>query len=107
MSKTKLNSRFEIQEFKLYLFGKDVLSIIEKYYLEGFDEWSQIIKNLNKEYQQSFICTERGVIYDYCNHVLFNWRDQWEYTNYTFVYNYNPKENKIRNTNIQLPKNYF
>ena len=41
--------RDEIQKFKIFLFGKDVLSIIEKYYFEGFDEWSSQIKNLNKD----------------------------------------------------------
>lgn len=43
-----------IQNYKLNLFGKDVLSIIESYDPEGFDTWSNRIKNVNKEYHKLY-----------------------------------------------------
>ena len=46
--------RYELRDVMTSLFGKDVLSIIDSYYLEGLDEWTILMKSINKEYLKIF-----------------------------------------------------
>lgn len=109
---TKTKLRNEIQTFKLYLFGKDVLSIINLYYLEGFDEWSILIKNLNQEYRNIFRVFNNGTIVDTTSSSsLFNFRDKTD--PYKKIYHFDLKHvpimrGEINNTGIELDyKKYF
>ena len=87
--------RNEICRFKLNLFGKDVLSIIDMYYAEGFDEWNQYIKNLNKEYLTIFVFENYGTINSTNGFNLFNFRFKCLQMDARDIYHYDLKRKPI------------
>ena len=103
--------RKKVQEFKLFLFGKDVLSIIDSYYLKEFDEWFQNIKNVHKEYNKFFYSTNYGIMSCVTGGLLFNFRkSSYNESCLWKIYNYNFKNENYKSidTNIILnPKKYF
>ena len=73
----------EVRCFKMNLFGKDVLSIIDSYDPEGFEQWSQHIGKVNKEYYS--ICyydVETEHLSDSCGYIMCNYRYLNKYTSF-------------------------
>ena len=117
--KKRKTLRFEIEQLKLLLFEKDVLSIINLYERAGFDEWLVKQQHINKEYLNMFTFEENGTI---CNRFdtmkLFNFRSIhdiiyttgsiWEIYHYSFTsipILFNETTNK---TGVKInPKKYF
>ena len=112
--KRRKTIRYQLQTFKLLLFGRDVLSIIDSYYAEGFDEWSQSIKSLNTEYFSHFDVEANGTLSSKNGFYVFNFRHNTPYDNEDNIYHYNFKiiplfrNAEIHNTNIVINyKKYF
>ena len=114
----RLSQYEELQEFKLFLFCKDVLSIIDSYVSEGFNEWSQYVKDLNREYFTRFeTIWDNGTIYAINTDIrLFNFRYKSIPSTSTLwhIYHYDLKRNHIfvsdatHDTKIVLdPKKYL
>ena len=107
--KQKKISLSEAQKFKLMLFGKDVLSIIDSYYLEGFDEWTLHMKNINKEYLTSFRVDWHDRLREFgSNNTLFNFRTlDLPFGYWWHIYNYNPRTKRHTDTKIVLNKKKY
>ena len=116
--KKRKTLRFEIDQFKVLLFGKDVLSIINLYEKEGLDEWLVKQQYINKEYRKIFWFGEDDIIYDPSDESqLFNFRhknmidpDNLLWNIYHYCLSKKPifKNHKTHDTGIKLnPKKYF
>lgn len=102
----KPKERDEVQKYKLNLWGKDVLSIIDKYNPEGFDTWTQLIAIVNKEYHSIFYYDNNAL----CNHGihlhLFNCRGRYNDGHFYPMIIYNYFLQKLTLTDYKIPFNY-
>ena len=74
-SKNKL--QLQICDFKISLFGKDVLSIIESYNPEGFHLWDEQNRKLMKEYHEQLYWDddEKSLMSKKLSNKMFNYPD--------------------------------
>lgn len=94
----------EVQTYKIELFGKDVLSIIELYNPEGWDQWSQLIEKLNMEYHKVVYWDDNqvGILSKFQYNLLWNYRQRL-FNNYRSIYYIDISTGIATNMNILVP----
>lgn len=102
----------KVQKYKLFLFGKDVLSIIDKYDPEGFDIWSQLILNVNKEYHSLFKERNGELTHKIFHFVIANYRsflrrnaNRWDVRR-IFIFNLYKLTDHLHISKYELSPNY-